>query len=132
MFYFFVNVIFWTLALYGLLEIIKTIIYAFTYTCNKPDGIYLIIATKNQEKNIEGFLRSYLFKILYEKEDNIKDIIIADLGSNDKTKEIATKVTKELDSIQVTDWKECKDIIDNFDNLDNSNNNEGIIASKKI
>lgn len=118
MFYFFINVIFWTLALYGLFEIIKTIIYAFTYTCNKPDGIYLIIATKNQEKNIEGFLRSYLFKVLYEKEDNIKDIIIADLGSDDRTKEIATKVTEDINCIQVVDWNDCKDIIDSFDKVE--------------
>ena len=46
---------------------------------------------KNQEEKIEGFLRSIIFKILYGKEENIKNIIVADLKSQDKTKEIAKK-----------------------------------------
>ncbi len=62
---FVLNTIFWTLALYGLVEIIKNIIYITTYTKMKADGIYVIIAIKNQEDKIEGFLRSILFKILY-------------------------------------------------------------------
>ena len=76
---FFLNAILWTLALYGLFEIIKTIVYMCTYTNMKADGIYLIIAVKNQEEKIEGFLRTTLFRILYGKEEKIKDIIIADL-----------------------------------------------------
>ena len=110
---FLINLIFWTLAIYGLLEIIKTIIYLFTYTRFQSNGIYLIIAVKNQEEEIEGFLRASLFKILYGKEDCIKNIIVADLKSSDKTKEIAKNLEKEYDCIKVTSWKECKDIIDN-------------------
>ena len=49
---FILNTIFWTLALYGLFEIIKNIIYITTYTNFKSDGIYLIIAVKNQEEKI--------------------------------------------------------------------------------
>ena len=59
------NTIFWTLAIYGFFEIVKNIINIFTYTKFQSDGIYLIIAVKNQEEKIEGFLRSSLFKILY-------------------------------------------------------------------
>ena len=44
----------WTLALYGLFEIIKNIIYICSYTKIKSDGIYMVIAVKNQEKKIEG------------------------------------------------------------------------------
>ena len=40
---FILNTIFWTLALYGLFEIIKTIIYITTYTKMQSDGIYIII-----------------------------------------------------------------------------------------
>ena len=90
---FILNTIFWTLALYGLFEIIKNIIYISTYTKIKSDGIYLIIAVKNQEEKIEGFLRSIIFKILYGKEDWIKNIIVADLKSDDSTKEIAKKIS---------------------------------------
>ena len=56
MFDFLINAIFWTLALYGLFELIKNIIYICTYTNLKSDGIYVIIAAKNQENKIEGFL----------------------------------------------------------------------------
>ena len=112
---FILNTIFWTLALYGLFEIIKTIIYITTYTKMRSDGIYIIIAVKNQEEKIEGFLRSILFKILYGKEDYLKNIIVADLKSTDKTKEIAKKLSKDYDCLKVLNWRECKDIIDNID-----------------
>ena len=51
---FILNGILWTLALYGLFEIIKNIIYICTYTNLKSDGIYIIIAAKNQENKIVG------------------------------------------------------------------------------
>ena len=40
------NTILWTLAIYGLFEIIKTIIYIFSYTNLKSDGIYIISISK--------------------------------------------------------------------------------------
>lgn len=111
---FILNTIFWTLAIYGLIEIIKNIIDIFTYTKFQSDGIYLIIAVKNQEEKIECFLRSSLFKILYGKEDYLKNIIVADLKSTDRTKDIAKKMELEYDCLKVTSWKECKDIMDNI------------------
>ena len=42
----------WTLAFYGLFEIIKNIINIFTCTKLHTDGIYFIVAAKNQENNI--------------------------------------------------------------------------------
>ena len=84
---FVLNTIFWTLAIYGLFEIIKNIIYISKYTKFKSEGIYVIIAVKNQEEKIEGFLRSILFKILYGREEYLKNIIVADLNSSDNTKE---------------------------------------------
>ena len=93
---FILSTIFWTLALYGLFEIIKNLIYINTYAKFKADGIYVIIAVKNQEEKIEGFLRSTLFKILYGKEEYLKNIIVADLKSTDRTKEIAKKVGRRL------------------------------------
>lgn len=112
---FILNTVFWTLAIYGLFEIIKNIIYINTYTKFKSDGIYLIIAVKNQEERIEGFLRATLFKILYGREEYLKNIIVADLNSTDNTKEIAKKLSKDDDILKVTSWKECKDVIDNVD-----------------
>lgn len=109
------NTIFWTLAIYGLFEIIKNIVYLCTYTQLRSDGIYLIIAVKNQEEKIEGFLRATLFKILYGREDYFKNVIVADLQSTDNTKEIAKKMSEEYECLKVISWKECKDIIDNVD-----------------
>ena len=109
---FVLNTIFWTLAFYGLYELIKNILYISEYTKFKAKGIYLIIAVKNQEDKIEGFLRSSLFKILYGKEEYIKNIIVADLKSDDKTKEIAKKMSEDYEQLKVISWKECKDIID--------------------
>ena len=112
---FIINTIFWTLAIYGLFEIIKNIIYISTYTRFKSDGIYVIIAVKNQEEKIEGFLRSILFKILYGREEYLKNIIVADLNSSDNTKDIVRKLSKDYDILKVTSWKDCKEIMDNVD-----------------
>ena len=113
---FIVNAIFWTLALYGLFELIRTIINIFTYTNMKADGIYLIIATKNQEDKIEYFLRSCLFKILYGREDFIKQILVVDLDSNDNTKKIAKKLSIDYDCINILSWRECKEVLDSVNN----------------
>ena len=114
---FIINSILWTLALYGLFELIKQIVNMITYTNLRADGIYIIIAVKNQEEKIEGFLRSILFKILYGREDYLKNIIVADLKSQDKTKEIAKKLSEEYECLKVISWKECRDIIDNVDEI---------------
>ena len=102
---FILNGIVWVLALYGFIEIVKTIYYACVYSKIKTEGIYFIIAVKNQEEQIEGFMRSILFRVLYGKEENINDIIISDLGSTDNT--------KDYKFINLLDWKTCKDLIDN-------------------
>lgn len=111
---FVINGIFWVLALYGLFEIIKNIIYICTYTNLSSDGIYIIIAIKNQENKIEGFLRTILFRIMYGKEDCVKDVIVTDLNSTDDTMKILNKLSKDYDNIKVTNWKECKEVIDSI------------------
>ena len=111
---FIINGVIWVLALYGLFEIIKNIIYICTYTNLKSDGIYVIIAAKNQENKIEGFLRTLLFRIMYGKEECVKDVIVTDLNSTDDTMRILEKLSKDYDNIKVTNWKECKDVIDSI------------------
>ena len=112
---FVISVIFWTLAIYGLFEIVKNIIYMSTYTNFKSDGIYVIIAVKNQEDKIEGFLRSALFRLLYGKDDYVKNIIVTDLKSTDSSKEIIERLSEEYECLEVVNWKECNEIMDSVD-----------------
>ena len=49
----------------------------------------------------------------------MKNIIVADLKSTDKTKEIAKKLSKDYDCLKVLNWRECKDIIDNINDVNN-------------
>ena len=114
---FVLNTILWTLALYGLFEIIKTIINIYTYTNLKSDGIYVIIAVKNQENKIEGFLRSFIFRVIYGKEEYIKNIIVTDLDSKDETINILNNLQKDYDCIKVTNWKECREVIESIKNV---------------
>ena len=127
---FIINGIFWILALYGLFEIIKNIIYICTYTNLKSDGIYIIIATKNQENKIEGFLRTMLFRIMYGKEECVKDVIVTDLNSTDDTMKILNKLSKDYGGIKVVNWKECKEVIDSIKEASwkNSGGTEKVIS----
>ena len=75
---------------------------------------YLLVVAKNQEDYIESLLRTILFKIIYGKEDNLKNIMVVDLNSTDKTKEIIKKMSKDSEYLKSISWKECKDIIDNI------------------
>ena len=108
-----IAVIIWTLALYGLFEIIKNIIYICTYTNLNSKGIYLLVAVKNQEENIECFLRNVLFRIIYGKEE-IKDIFVVDLDSKDNTGKIVENLEKQYEQIKLLNWKECKELIENI------------------
>lgn len=104
----------WTLAFYGLFEIVRNIINICICTKLHTDGIYLIVATKNQENCIEGFLRNLMFKLIYGKEEIIKNILVVDLNSTDKTKEIIEKLQNDYTEIKILNFKECKDLIENM------------------
>ena len=66
---------------------------------------------------IEGFIRTTLFRIIYGKEENIKNVIAVDLNSTDETKKILEKLSNEYENIKVSNWKEYKEIFDNIDNV---------------
>lgn len=107
-----INIVVWTLALYGLFEIVKNIINICTCTNLRTNGIYFIVATKNQENNIEGFLRNLMFKIIYGKEDIIKNIIVVDLNSTDNTRKIVEKLQEEYEQITILNLKDCKELLE--------------------
>lgn len=104
--------IIWILAIYGLLEILKNIISVFTYSKVSNNGLYVIIATKNQEKCVESFLRSILFRIIYGKEEFINNLIVTDLNSRDCTYDIETKLSRDYEQIKFMEWSECKNFLD--------------------
>lgn len=103
---FILNSLLWTFAIYGFIEILKTILKFNTYKIKSSDGIYLALIVKNQEKNIENFLRSLIFKILYGKEDEVKEIKIIDLDSKDRTLEILKRMEQDCDLIKVVNEDE--------------------------
>ena len=109
----FITIIIWVFALYGLFEILKNIVYICSCTKLKSNGIYFIIAVKNQENNIEGFLRNLMFKIIYGKEE-INNIIVVDLNSHDDTKKIVEKLQKEYEQIKILNIKDCKELLDSI------------------
>lgn len=109
---FFVNCFLWVCAIYGIIEIIKNIIYIKSFNCISTDGIHIIVAVKNQENKIEGFLRTLNFRLLYGKEDNINDIIVLDLNSRDKTKQIVENYSKDYSNIKIVDWTEFKKLFE--------------------
>ncbi|MBR6504796.1 MAG: hypothetical protein IKT41_03695 [Clostridia bacterium] len=98
--------------MYGLIEIIKIIINIFTKINIKSNGVYMILALKNQEEKAEGIIRSFLFRYIYGKDDILENIIIADLDSVDNTKEVLKKLKTDYEQIEICDWEECKEIID--------------------
>ena len=105
------NTILWTLALYGLFEIIKVVLHSFYHPKN-DSGIYLFVAFKNSEDKIEGFLRSFLFRIIYGKEESIDHIYTVDLNSQDRSSDILKLLSKDYSSLYYLDINECKDVLD--------------------
>ena len=102
------NIIFWTFALYGALEIIKLIAINLLKTRKMDKNTFMIIAVKDGENYIEGLLR----KILYENENGIKQILVVDLNSHDDTKNIIEKFEYDHEYVKLVDWEECKNIMD--------------------
>lgn len=102
--------ILWILALYGLTEIIKTIIHVHKYPKISFDGTSFILTVKNQENNIEYFLRLFIYKILYYNL-SIPKMIIVDLDSTDNTLGILRKFAEDFYFINVLTFDEYKSLL---------------------
>ena len=70
----------------------------------------MIVAVKNQEDKIEGFLRSLNFRIIYGKEDCVENIIVLDLNSTDKTKHIIENFSSDYPNIKILNWSEFEEL----------------------
>lgn len=109
---FIINGVLWTLAIYGLIEIVKTVMFEVTYTKKNTKGFHFIIAVKNVGDKIEGMLRPILFKAVCDRGELAEDIIITDLGSTDETKVILNNLKKDYGNIKIIEWKDCKDLLE--------------------
>lgn len=107
---FILNCFLWVCALYGLIEIIKTSIYASSCKHINTDGINIIVTVKNKEDKIEGFLRALNFRILYGKNDSIENIMVLDLNSNDNTKQIVENFAADYPCVKPINWKEFEEL----------------------
>ena len=54
---------------------------------------------------------------MYGKEELIKKIILTDLDSKDNTYKMLKKFQKDNTYVQVSTWKDCKNIIDIIDEV---------------
>ena len=92
--------ILWILALYGLFEILKTIVHVHTYPRSSFTDTSFVITVHNQENNIEYFLRLFIYKMLYDNL-SIPEIIIVDLNSSDNTLDIIRTFSRDFCFITV-------------------------------
>ena len=114
---FILNLVLWTCAIYGLIEIVKNIYYICSTTNLKNDGIYLIIACKNQENSIEAYMRSVFFRLVYGKEEYIKNVLVTDLNSSDQTVDILKRLQEDYKCMKIINWKKCKEIMDSVEEI---------------
>ena len=58
-----------------------------------------------------------MFRILYGKEENIKNIFVVDLDSEDKTNEIVSKLEKDYEIIKHMKYKDLKNLLEMKENM---------------
>ncbi len=102
--------ILWILALYGLFEIIKTIIHIRKYPKISFTGTSFVITVHNQENNIEYFLRLLIYQMLYYNL-NIPEVIVVDLDSTDNTLDILRAFAKDFNFITVLSLEEYTSLL---------------------
>ena len=107
---FILEIVLWSLCIYGILSLIKDIFEANTY--NKiSHNIKLILAVKDVEEGIENYIRELNFgKNFYN------NLAVIDLGSKDKTKEILEELQRDCINIKVLEKDEGKEYIDRIIN----------------
>ncbi len=99
MVYYIINTVLWTLALFGVIELIKEIVNSKT----KRKNNYIVILVKDEENCIEWIIRKIIIKIKSDKIQDVKKIIVVDLGSEDTTKEIVEKLALDYNIIKIVD-----------------------------
>ena len=103
---FMLEILFWSLCIYGMLSLTKDIIDANTY--NKiSHNIKLIITVKDVEDGIENYIRELNFgKNFYN------NLAVIDLDSKDRTKDILQELQKDCLNIKILSKDEGKKYVE--------------------
>jgi hypothetical protein len=109
MFHFILDAIFWTLAIYGAIEVVGTLYCIFIKNKITKEKVHIIIVTKNQEEAIEGVVH-----MLDNTDINYENILVADVGSTDETTRIAEIMSENSDLVKFMSWNDCKEYIDDL------------------
>ena len=106
MFRFVLEILLWSLCIYGILSLVKDIFEANTY--NKiSQNVKLILAVKAVEEGIENYIRELNFgKNFYN------NLAVIDLDSKDRTKEILEELQKDCINIKVLEKDEGKEYVE--------------------
>lgn len=92
------------LVIYAVINIISKLVRTafFPEPYNNRDS-YIVIRVKNQEKNIEGIVRSVIWHNLKMNSGGyVPSIIIVDSGSDDTTKDVCEKLSEQYSFIFYT------------------------------
>ena len=102
---FILQIIFWSLCIYGILSLAKDIFEANTY--NKiSHRVKLILTVKDAEDGIENYIRELNFgKNFYH------NLAVIDLDSKDRTRDILEELQKDCMNIKILSKEEGKEYL---------------------
>lgn len=103
---FILEILFWSLCIYGILSLIKDIFDSNTY--NKiSHNVKLILTVKDVEEGIENYIRELnLGKNFYN------NLAVIDLDSQDRTRDILMELQKDCMNIKILNKAEGKKYVE--------------------
>lgn len=102
---FFIEVIFWSFCIYGLMSLIKDIIEEYTYK-KIQKNIKMILTVKDVESGIENYIRELKFG-----KNFFNNLVVIDLDSKDKTVDVLNELEKDCINMKTLSRKEGIDYL---------------------
>lgn len=104
------------LVIYAVITIFEKIITAiFVPEPYKKQNVFIVIKVKNQGKNIEGIVRSIIWKNLKMNQGGyIPNILIVDRGSKDDTRIISEKLSDDYSFVFYITEEQFEKMKDSF------------------
>lgn len=104
------------LVCYALIDIVRRIISAFfAKTPPIKDDVFVVIKIKNKNENIEGIVRSIIWRSLSSSGGSfVPSILIVDMGSDEKTVEIVQRLCEDYGFIYYTTEDEYTQMKNSF------------------